>query len=168
MNKTLILRYSRAFLSLLIAGTIIGLLYPYDLFLAVFLSFLLIFRLYQENKRNPSYGKLTILILGTFISAVLGTLAEIWGIYNNYWEYHELSNNREFPYWLPFAWALTFSFFYRLEEDILKVKKINSYKSKLIFVAILSAIFPTWGEIITINLGVWTYSWDYQFLVYLF
>ena len=71
MNKTLILRYSRAFLSLLIAGTIIGLLYPYDLLLAVFLSFLLIFRLYQENKRNPSYGKLTILILGTFISAVL-------------------------------------------------------------------------------------------------
>lgn len=163
MNKALTLRIARAFLSLSIAGFIIGFFFPYDLYLAIFLFLLLVFRIYQESDKNLFSTNGKILIAGTVLSGLLGTFAEIWGISNNYWEYHNLDNNRHFPYWLPFAWALTFSFFYKLERDILKITNTISLKSKLIFVVLVSAIFPTWGEIITINLGVWTYYWDYQF-----
>ena len=30
--------------------------------------------------------------------------------------------------------------------------------------AFVSATLPTWGEIITIYLGVWTYHWPYKFM----
>lgn len=164
MQKELILRLLRAFLSLSIAGCLIGFLYPHDLLLATILFFLLFFRIYQESNGDLSSSKTKILLIGTFLSGSFGSLVEIWGISNFYWEYHNLSDDKTFPYWLPFAWALTFSFFYKLERDILKIVKFYSLKEKIIFISFVSALFPTFGEIITINLGVWTYSWSYQIL----
>lgn len=148
--------------SLLIVGFIIGIFHQYDTSLLIFLIFLFLYRLYKEMKINPYKYKVTILLIGTLISAILGIMAEIWGIQNGYWLYHDLSDNRQFPHWLPIAWGLTFMFFYRLEELILKEIKINSFKVKLFLVVFLSALLPTWGEIITINLGVWTYTWPLQ------
>lgn len=149
-------------LSLLFIGFVIGQFHQYDIFLLGFLILIFTYRFYKEIKINPYKYKIPILLIGTLISSFFGVLAEIWGIENGYWLYHDLSENRQFPYWLPLAWGLTFMFFYRLEERILKEVNINSFKVKLYLVVFLSAFLPTWGEIITINLGVWTYTWPLQ------
>ncbi|MAD41310.1 MAG: hypothetical protein CL623_02850 [Arcobacter sp.] len=163
MQKKLLLILLRPLTSLLIVGSIIGYFHKYDFFLLVLLFCILVYRLYKDTKINPEKNKVYILLAGTFISAVLGVCAEIWGIENGYWLYYDLSNNRQFPYWLPLAWGLTFMFFYRIEENILNIIKINTLKSKVIMLVALSAILPTFGEIITIQLGVWIYTWPYQF-----
>ena len=149
-------------LSLLIIGFVIGKFHENDTFLLFFLILIFFYRFYKEVKINPYKYKTTILLLGTLLSAILGVIAEVWGIENGYWLYHDLSQNRQFPHWLPLAWGLTFMFFCRLEEIILREIKINTFKNKLLLVVFLSAVLPTFGEIITINLGVWTYTWPLQ------
>ena len=162
MLKKLSLIFLRPFISLLIIGFIIGYFHKYDFLLLVLLFCIFIYRFYKDTKNTYEKNKIYILLAGTLISGFLGVCAEIWGIENGYWVYYDLSNNRQFPYWLPLAWGLTFMFFYRFEENILEIVKINTLKTKLIMLVVLSAILPTFGEIITIYLGVWTYTWPYQ------
>jgi hypothetical protein len=153
----------RAVISLFIIGCLIGIFHKYDLFLCVFLSIYLVYKFYREIKIHSINTKVVLLFFGTLLSGFLGVLAELWGIENGYWLYHGLSDNRQFPYWLPLAWGLTFMFFYQIEESILKKGFIKSFKIKFLMVLLLSATLPTWGEIITIYLGVWTYTWPLQF-----
>ena len=162
MLKKLSLIFLRPFISLLIIGFIIGYFHKYDFLLLVLLCCIFIYRFYKDTKNTYEKNKIYILLAGTLISGFLGVCAEVWGIENGYWVYYDLSNNRQFPYWLPLAWGLTFMFFYRIEENILEIVKINTLKTKLIMLVVLSAILPTFGEIITIYLGVWTYTWPYQ------
>jgi hypothetical protein len=162
MLKKLLFISFRPFLSLLIIGSIIGYFHQYDFFLLLLLLAIFSYRFYKDIKINPQKNKAIILLAGTIISGMLGVLAELWGIENGYWLYYDLSDNRQFPYWLPLAWGLTFMFFYRIEENILKIIDINTLKTKLLMVILLSAILPTFGEIITIYLGVWTYTWPLQ------
>ena len=164
MLKKLSFILLRPFISLLIIGCIIGYFHKYDFLLLLLLLYIFVYRFYKEIKINPEKNKAYILLTGSFISGILGVLAELWGIENGYWIYYDLSDNRQFPYWLPLAWGLTFMFFYRIEESILKIIDMNTLKSKLLIVVVLSAILPTFGEIITIYFGVWNYSWPYQLL----
>jgi nitrogen fixation-related uncharacterized protein len=162
MLKKLFLISFRPFISLLIIGFTIGYFHKHDFLLLVLLACIFVYRFYKDAIINPEKNKVYILFFGTLVSSFLGVLAELWGIENGYWQYYDLSNNRQFPYWLPLAWGLTFMFFYRIEESILKVIQTDSLKTKIIMVVALSAILPTFGEIITIQLGVWTYTWSYQ------
>lgn len=164
MLKKLLFISFRPFLSLLIIGLIIGYFHEYDFFLLIFLCTSFLYRFFKDIKTNPEKNKAYILLFGTLISGLLGVFAEIWGIENGYWVYYDLSDNRQFPYWLPLAWGLTFMFFYRIEENILRLVKINTLKTKILMVVLLSAILPTFGEIITIYFGVWNYTWPYQIL----
>jgi len=162
MQKKLLLILLRPFTSLLIVGSIIGCFHKYDFLLLIFLFGIFTYRFYKDTKINPEKNKAYILLAGTIISSILGICAEVWGIENGYWTYYNLSDNRQFPYWLPLAWGLTFMFFYRIEENILRIMQIDTLKSKIIMLVALSAILPTFGEIITIHLGVWSYTWPYQ------
>ena len=163
MYKFVILRFLRAFFSLLVAGCFIGYFHSYDKYLLVFLIFVLFFYLFIEFKKDKDKTKFLVLLSGTVVCGVLGSLIEVWGIANNYWTYHNLSDNRQFPYWLPLAWGLTFLYFFRFEETIFRYINFDNFKDKLYFILVVSAILPTWGEIITIYLGVWTYNWPYKF-----
>ena len=87
-------------------------------------------------------------------------VGENWGVSNNYWEYHEVS--KELPLWLPFAWMLAFYFLYRIESRLIAFLKNKTISNKLIIAFWLSLLVPAFGEVITINLGVWTYYWPYQ------
>ena len=89
-----------------------------------------------------------------------GILGENWGVHNNYWKYHEVS--RELPLWLPFAWMLAFYFLYSIESRMITFLKNKTMSNKLIIAFWLSLFVPAFGEVITINLGVWTYYWPYQ------
>ncbi|WP_139958766.1 hypothetical protein [Flavicella sediminum] len=164
MNKIIFLRIIRAFVTLSFGGVLIGYLHEQDLLLAGILALLLAYKLNKEIKEDKRVGKTSILLLGTGISCLVGVLAEIWGIHNAYWTYHDLSNGREFPYWLPFAWAFTFVYFYRFEKVVFGNLKLKTLKAKLLVVMLIYAIFPTVGEMITIYMGVWTYHWEYQFV----
>ena len=164
MLKKLLFISLRPFISLLIIGSIIGYFRKHDFLLMLLLLCIFSYRFYKDRRINPEKNKVYILLAGTFISAFFGICAEVWGVDNGYWMYYDLSNNRQFPYWLPLAWGLTFMFFYRIEEGIVKLININTLKAKLIMVALLSAILPTFGEIITIYFGVWNYTWPYQIL----
>lgn len=152
--------FLKALAKLTIAGVLIGLLKQYDGILAILLLLKIIhviyMNIYKTNNKN------WILLIGMILTGVGGLIAEHWGVSNGYWEYHEVA--RDLPLWLPFAWALAFYFLYRIEVGLIKNIRHKTIKNKLIIAILLSLIIPAIGEMITINLGVWTYYWDHQIL----
>jgi hypothetical protein len=146
-----------------IAGLIIGLLHEHDFWVGILLVIYFAIFIYREfYRKNATKNKL--LLIGMLLTGTLGICAEIWGVQYGYWEYHDLTNNRQLPYWLPFAWMFAFRFIYQLETKLIHALNIKSIRQKTWLAVLISAIFPAYGEVITINLGVWTYSWPYQFL----
>jgi hypothetical protein len=151
---------AKNFIKLTLAGFLIGSFNAYDSWVAFFLAIYLVYSLVKRWKRNAE-DKL-VFLTGVILGGILGVCCELWGIYFGYWEYHDLSFGRSFPYWLPFAWALAFSFIYQLEKDLFESLKIEKIQPKILLSLIVAMTFPTYGEIITINLGVWTYYWPLQ------
>ncbi|WKD86966.1 hypothetical protein KCTC32516_02346 [Polaribacter huanghezhanensis] len=145
-----------------IPGIIIGVFHEYDFWVGLLLfSYLLVF-LYRNYLNRIS--KNWVLLIGMIITGILGICAEIWGVTNGFWEYHDLTNNRQLPYWLPFAWMFAFRFIYVLETKLIVSLQLKKMSHKTWLAICIAAFFPAYGEVITINLGVWTYSWPYQFL----
>ena len=159
-SKAFVLEIVKALIKLSIAGVFIGLFKAYDWIIALILIAKILHVIYVHIKKAAQ--KNWILLIGMLITGVGGVLAEHWGVSNGYWEYHEVS--RPLPLWLPFAWALAFYFLYRLEEGLIKNIENKTIGYKLIIAFWLSLIIPAVGEMITINLGVWTYYWPYQIL----
>ncbi|MEX2513835.1 MAG: hypothetical protein WD398_13100 [Cyclobacteriaceae bacterium] len=151
---------SKNLFKLSIAGLFIGLFYAYDGLVATFLGLYLLTSIGKRWKKKLPDRK--IYLTGAVISGILGVCCELWGIENEYWQYHDLGGERQFPYWLPFAWALAFTFVYKLEKEIFEALNRPLWTTKMVIALGVAIIFPTIGEIITINLGVWTYSWPYQ------
>ena len=155
-----LLEILKAFIKLCIAGLLIGLLKSYDLIIALILLIKIIHVVYK----NVIISKIKnwILLYGMSLTGLAGMIGENWGVSNAYWEYHKVS--RELPLWLPFAWMLAFYFLYSIESRLIPYLKYKTIKNKLIIAFWLSFLVPAFGEIITINLGVWTYYWPYQVL----
>lgn len=153
-----LLEILKAFIKLCIAGLLIGLLKSYDLIIALILLIKIIHVVYK----NVIISKIKnwILLYGMSLTGLAGMIGENWGVSNAYWEYHKVS--RELPLWLPFAWMLAFYFLYSIESRLIPYLKYKTIKNKLIIAFWLSLLVPAFGEIITINLGVWTYYWPYQ------
>ena len=153
-----LLEILKAFIKLCIAGLLIGLLKSYDLIIALILLIKIIHVVYK----NVIISKIKnwILLYGMSLTGLAGMIGENWGVSNAYWEYHKVS--RELPLWLPFAWMLAFYFLYSIESRLIAYLKYKTIKNKLIIAFWLSLLVPAFGEIITINLGVWTYYWPYQ------
>ena len=162
MHKIVVKRILRYFFSLIIGGGIIGLLHPYDILVAVLLTALLAYKLSVEFRKESSSSKVRLLVFGVLIQAICGVLIELWGIHNDYWTYHNLPSNRDFPLWLPTAWGFTFLYFYRFEKGLFENIPNLSFTAKLGCVILIYSVYPTFGEMVTINLGVWTYAWGYQ------
>lgn len=148
----------KAFIKLTVAGLIIGILKQYDLAIALLLLLKILHVLYKNlldsKKRN------WLLLLGMLLTGFGGIIGEYWGVSNHYWEYHEITRN--LPLWLPLAWMLAFYFLYRIESRIIPYLKNKNIQNKLVIAFWLSLIIPAFGEVITINMGVWTYYWPYQ------
>ena len=153
-----LLEILKAFIKLCIAGLLIGLLKSYDLIIALILLIKIIHVVYK----NVIISKIKnwILLYGMSLTGFAGMIGENWGVSNAYWEYHKVS--RELPLWLPFAWMLAFYFLYSIESRLIPYLKYKTIKNKLIIAFWLSLLVPAFGEVITINLGVWTYYWPYQ------
>ena len=161
-SKQVTLRMFRAFLTLLLVGLFIGVFHHNDVMVASVLAImtpLYFYRIVRAKKIN----NILVLLFGTLLSGMLGVQVEVWGISNGYWAYHDLPNERDFAYWLPFAWAMAFIYLYRLEESFIRILGLRLLRTKILVVAICAAILPTWGEIVVINLGTWSYYWPYQF-----
>lgn len=154
INKIIFL----AFLKLIIAGIFIGVLKSYDLIIAILLAIKLSYNIYKQNKNT----NMVVYVTGLLLTGFAGVIGEHWGVSNGYWEYHHIP--RELPFWLPFAWMLAFDFLYRLEKSIIQLMNPISQSKKIVLAIILALIFPAFGEVITIYLGVWTYYWPYQIL----
>jgi hypothetical protein len=148
----------KAFIKITIAGFLIGFLRQYDLILAILLVLKIVHVIYKNILKLAT--KNWILLIGMILTGFGGMIGEKWGVSNNYWKYHEVA--RELPLWLPFAWMLAFYFLYRIESGLIPYLKNKTIKNKVIIAFWLSLIIPAFGEIITINLGVWTYYWPYQ------
>ncbi len=153
-----LLEILKAVIKLCIAGLLIGLLKSHDLIIALILLIKIIHVVYK----NVIISKIKnwILLYGMSLTGLAGMIGENWGVSNAYWEYHKVS--RELPLWLPFAWMLAFYFLYSIESRLIPYLKYKTIKNKLIIAFWLSLLVPAFGEIITINLGVWTYYWPYQ------
>lgn len=159
-SKAFLIEIGKALVKLGIAGVLIGVLKSYDGIVAILLFLKILHVIYVNIIKSPS--KNWILLTGMILSGVGGILAEHWGVSNGYWKYHEVP--RDLPLWLPFAWMLAFYFLYRIEVGLIQHLLNKTVKNKLIIAFWLSLIVPAVGEMITINLGVWTYYWPYQIL----
>ena len=156
--KGFLIEILKAIIKLCIAGFLIGFLKSYDAIIAIIL-FLKILHIIYKNiiiARTKNW----ILLIGMIVTGFGGIVGEKWGVSNNYWEYHEVS--KELPLWLPFAWMLAFYFLYSIESRLIAFLKNKTISNKLIIAFWLSLLVPAFGEVITINLGVWTYYWPYQ------
>jgi len=156
--KGFLIEILKAIIKLCIAGFLIGFLKSYDAIIAIIL-FLKILHIIYKNiiiARTKNW----ILLIGMIVTGFGGIVGEKWGVSNNYWEYHEVS--KELPLWLPFAWMLAFYFLYSIESKLIAFLKNKTINNKLIIAFWLSLLVPAFGEVITINLGVWTYYWPYQ------
>jgi len=156
--KGFLIEILKAIIKLCIAGFLIGFLKSYDAIIAIIL-FLKILHIIYKNiiiARTKNW----ILLIGMIVTGFGGIVGEKWCVSNNYWEYHEVS--KELPLWLPFAWMLAFYFLYSIESKLIAFLKNKTINNKLIIAFWLSLLVPAFGEVITINLGVWTYYWPYQ------
>lgn len=149
-------------LKLSIAGVFIGMFHAHDGWVAALLAVYMVLTV-GKKYRNRNEDR-HIYLVGLTLSAILGVICELWGIYFGHWTYHDLPSSREFPRWLPFAWGLAFTYLYKLERELILLLTIHRTQDKLLLATVAAMIFPTIGEMITINLGVWTYAWALQIL----
>ena len=153
-----LLEILKAIIKLCIAGFLIGFLKSYDAIIAIILFLKILHVIYKNIIIAKT--KNWILLIGMIVTGFGGMVGENWGVGNNYWEYHEVS--KELPLWLPFAWMLAFYFLYSIESKLIAFLTNKTISNKLIIAFWLSLVVPAFGEVITINLGVWTYYWPYQ------
>lgn len=144
-----------------VAGLLIGFLKSHDILIAILLGLKVLFNIYF-NIIKPKEFKNWILLVGMIITGIGGLIGETWGVRNGYWTYHNVE--RILPMWLPFAWMLAFYFLYKLESKLILTLSNPSFKNKIILAFFIALVFPALGEMITIELGVWTYYWPYQIL----
>ena len=156
--KGFLIEILKAIIKLCIAGFLIGFLKSYDAIIAIILFLKILHVIYKNIIIAKT--KNWILLIGMIVTGFGGMVGENWGVGNNYWEYHEVS--KELPLWLPFAWMLAFYFLYSIESRLIAFLKNKTISNKLIIAFWLSLLVPAFGEVITINLGVWTYYWPYQ------
>lgn len=158
-KKAFSVEITKALIKLIVAGVFIGLLKKYDIFIASVLFLKIVHNIYKEILK-PKENKNWLMLIGMLLTGFGGIVGETWGVKNGYWEYHEVS--RELPLWLPFAWMLAFHYLYKLERNLIPLLSNQTQKNKIILAIILALILPAFGEVITIQLGVWTYYWPYQ------
>ena len=158
-SKKFITEVLKSLTKLIIAGVLIGVLKKYDELIACILILKIIHNIYIEIIL-PKKDKNWVLIIGMLLTGFGGIVGETWGVANGYWEYHEVT--KSIPLWVPFAWMLAFHFLYKLERNLIPLLKEQTQKHKIILAIILALILPAFGEVITIQLGVWTYYWPYQ------
>lgn len=152
-------------LKLSAVGILIGVLYQYDFLLALILSAYACWRVFMHFRSDARVkGRPEVLLPGMLITGALGLAAEIWGVSNGYWSYHDLDGERHLPYWLPIAWMCSFSFLYKLELELIQHIVPRTIRSKFALTVLVASIFPVLGEMIAINFGVWTYHWPMQFM----
>lgn len=156
--KGFLLEILKAIIKLCIAGFLIGFLKSYDAIIAIILFLKILHVIYKNIIIAET--KNWILVIGMTVTGFGGMVGENWGVSNNYWEYHEVS--RKLPLWLPFAWMLALYFLYSMESRLIAFLTNKTISNKLIIAFWLSLLVPAFGEVITINLGVWTYYWPYQ------
>ena len=156
--KGFLLEILKAIIKLCIAGFLIGFLKSYDAIIAIILFLKILHVIYKNIIIVET--KNWILVIGMTVTGFGGMVGENWGVSNNYWEYHEVS--RKLPLWLPFAWMLALYFLYSIESRLIAFLTNKTISNKLIIAFWLSLLVPAFGEVITINLGVWTYYWPYQ------
>ena len=156
--KGFLIETLKAIIKLCIAGFLIGFLKSYDAIIAIILFLKILHVIYKNIIIAET--KNWILLIGMIVTGFGGIVGENWGVSNNYWEYHEVS--KQLPLWLPFAWMLAFYFLYSIETRLIAFLKNKTISNKLIIAFWLSLLVPAFGEVITINLGVWTYYWPYQ------
>lgn len=156
--RVFLLEILKAIIKLCIAGFLIGFLKSYDAIIAIILFLKILHVIYKNIIIAET--KNWILLIGMIVTGFGGMVGENWGVGNNYWEYHEVS--KELPLWLPFAWMLAFYFLYSIESRLIAFLTNKTISNKLIIAFWLSLLVPAFGEVITINLGVWTYYWPYQ------
>ena len=158
-SKKFIKEVLKSLTKLIIAGVFIGLLKKYDELIACILILKIIHNIYIEIIL-PKKDKNWVLIIGMLLTGFGGIVGENWGVANGYWEYHEVT--KSIPLWVPFAWMLAFHFLYKLERNLIPLLEEQTQRNKILLAIILALILPAFGEVITIQLGVWTYYWPYQ------
>lgn len=158
-TKVFFIEIFKGLLKLIVAGVFIGLLKEYDNVIAGILILKIIHNVYTEIIK-PKKDKNWLLLIGMLLTGFGGVVGETWGVANGYWEYHKVT--RDIPMWVPFAWMLAFHYLYKIERNLIPLLKNPSQQNKIILAVILALILPAFGEVITIELGVWTYYWPYQ------
>jgi len=154
-----IIEFLKAAAKVTIAGVAIGLLKEYPYWIAG-ITFLKIAHVVYVSVIKPKVDRNWILVTGMFLTGGLGILAEYWGVSQSYWEYHYIDST--LPAWLPFAWMMAFYILYTLEHHLVPYLKNPSLTNRVVLMIVLTLVIPAFGEMVAINMDVWSYSWPYQ------
>ncbi|WP_194852444.1 hypothetical protein [Nonlabens antarcticus] len=160
-TSKVILEYLKMVAAVSLAGVIIGLLKSQPYILAVVFLALIIYVFYKTLFKSKT-GRNWIPVVGMILTGLLGIIAEYWGVSNDHWQYYHIDSI--LPAWLPFAWMLAFYLLYRLEYKILPYLKNPSRLRRIMLMIFLTLTIPAFGEMVAINMDVWSYSWPYQIL----
>ncbi len=142
-----------ASLQILAAGLLLGFLHRWPLVLAGLLVLALATSFLRKYRRGV---EVRLLLLGTVLTLIVGTAAELWGTRSGYWTYHDLPVGRLLPAWVPVAWALAYHLIYGLEA------RLAGFGRPLLAATLICAWFPWLGEVAAIASGVWTYHWPWR------
>ncbi|MFC1898247.1 hypothetical protein ACFLYJ_01620 [Candidatus Cloacimonadota bacterium] len=147
------------------AGFIIGIFHRNHFWVAAFLLIsIIIYYIKSVYFQKTAKKKITLTFLGMLISMLMGTAAEYWGTSYGHWEYHDVASNIQIPFWVPLAWALAYKTIHKFETVIINNYNLNKLQKFLFIIITPAIILPVIGEIVVINLGTWSYSWQPQIL----
>lgn len=162
-DKTFLKDITRHLLRIIFAGFFIGYFHKYDEFVTAVLLIKLGIHYYRQKPNTVYTSSLKIIRFGgPLVTGFLGLGTEIWGIGNDYWGYHDLPIDKPFPYWVPVAWALSFGYLYSIRHTLIMYYRIEKFWIKQVICFFTAMIYPTLGEMIAVNFGVWTYNWGYK------
>ncbi|OYU83219.1 MAG: hypothetical protein CFE24_12355 [Flavobacterium sp. BFFFF2] len=130
-----------------------------SLFLGLILiAFVRSYRRFADNR-----AQFWVATFGICITLLLGLMAEIWGTSQGHWQYLAIPNDIAIPFWVPFAWGLSYKTIYSVEKVLLPHFS-NGLGKWLVGIVLPALVLPILGEIIVINNGTWHYTWQPQWL----
>lgn len=146
-----------------VTGVLIGVFRQWHVLLGGLLFGFWLLYLIRRWSQNPADAPhLLLAAVGMGLNLVAGTLVELWGTQNGHWTYWDLPPGVMVPFWVPVAWAWAYKVVHKVETILLESYPAEGIRKWTLFIILPSIAIPTLGELVAINLGVWSYHWQPQ------
>ena len=146
-----------------VMGVLIGVFHQWHVLLGGLLfGFMILYPIRSLAQKTENTPQLLLTVAGMGLNLVAGTLVELWGTHNGHWTYWDLPPGVMVPFWVPVAWAWAYKVVHKVETILLENYPAEGIRKWAFLIILPSIVIPTLGELVAINLGVWSYHWQPQ------